>query len=127
MKNYQIALLSFIIVAIIWIPFLDMKYRRYEKTLMQLATAKNKLLNHDNETIVDGWNEDVNVIVSGDDFIVYSNHLFDHDFGNIRLLLIKGSVENPEQFLKADLKLYHEIYNSHFRDTILHDILKKDF
>lgn len=127
MKNYQIALLSFIIGAIIWIPFLDMKYRRYEKTLMQLATAKNKLLNHDNETIVDGWNEDVNVIVSGDDFIVYSNHLFDHDFGNIRLLLIKGSVENPEQFLKADLKLYHEIYNSHFRDTILHDILKKDF
>ena len=127
MKNYQIALLSFIIGTIIWIPFLDMKYRRYEKTLMQLATAKNKLLNHDNETIVDGWNEDVNVIVSGDDFIVYSNHLFDHDFGNIRLLLIKGSVENPEQFLKADLKLYHEIYNSHFRDTILHDILKKDF
>lgn len=127
MKNYQIALLSFIIGAIIWIPFLDMKYRRYEKTLMQLATAKNKLLNHDNETIADGWNEDVNVIVSGDDFIVYSNHLFDHDFGNIRLLLIKGSVENPEQFLKADLKLYHEIYNSHFRDTILHDILKKDF
>lgn len=127
MKNYQIALLSFIIGAIIWIPVLDMKYRRYEKTLIQLATAKNKLLNHDNETIVDGWNEDVNVIVSGDDFIVYSNHLFDHDFGNIRLLLIKGSVENPEQFLKADLKLYHEIYNSHFRDTILHDILKKDF
>lgn len=127
MKNYQIALLSFIIGAIIWIPFLDMKYRRYEKTLMQLATAKNKLLNHDNETIVDGWNEDVNVIVSGDDFIVYSNHLFDHDFGNIQLLLIKGSVENPEQFLKADLKLYHEIYNSHFRDTILHDILKKNF
>ncbi len=127
MKNYQIALLSFIIGAIIWIPFLDMKYRRYEKTLMQLATAKTKLLNHDNETIVDGWNEDVNVIVSGDDFIVYSNHLFDYNFGNLRLLLIKGSVENPEQFLKADLKLYHEIYNSHFRDTILHDILKKDF